>query len=100
MRQRSRLRINVGNLLELVGVVCVVYGTARLAGLAWAIVVLGVSLVAAAELVYDAHTWRIPLPLKPQPRRWLLEQRQALEQHRERRVVLKAIARQQALDKR
>ena len=77
MRQRTRLVLNVGNLLELAGAVCGVWGVDRLAGFAWALVLAGVLLVLAAELIYDGHLWRVPLPLRPEPRRWLKERRQA-----------------------
>jgi hypothetical protein len=96
--QRTRLVLNVGNLLELVGAGCGVYGVGRLAGFAWALVLAGVLLVVAAELIYDGHLWRIPLPHKPEPRRWLLERRQRVEKWRTQRTALKAIARQRALD--
>lgn len=79
MRQRTRLVINAGNLLELVGAGCAVYGVARLAGLGFALVLAGVLLVVAAELIYDSHVWRVPLPLRPQPRVRLRERRQSVE---------------------
>jgi hypothetical protein len=76
MRQRTKLVLNVGNLLELAGAACGVYGVDRLAGFAWALVLAGVLLVIAAELIYDGHIWRVSLPLRPQPSRWLKERRQ------------------------
>jgi hypothetical protein len=79
MRQRSRLAINVGNLLELLGAGCGVYGIDRLAGLSWALIATAILLIVAAELIYDAHVWRLPLPLVPQPRRWIKERRQAAQ---------------------
>jgi hypothetical protein len=98
MRQRSRLAVNAGNLLELLGAVCGVYGIDRLAGLSWALIAGGVLLVAAAELIYDEHVWRVPLPLRPQPSRWIRERRQAVEKWRTRQTALKAITRRRALD--
>ena len=78
MRQRSRLAVNAGNLLELAGAVCGVYGIDRLAGLSWALIAAAILFVAAAELIYDEHVWRLPLPLRPQPRRWMKERQQSL----------------------
>lgn len=74
--QRARLLINVGNLLELLGAGLAVYGVYRLAGVGFACVLAGVLAVVAAELIYDAHVWRVPLPRRPHPRRRLAEQRQ------------------------
>jgi hypothetical protein len=87
MRQRTKLVLN-GNLLELVGAGCGVWGVDRLWGFSWALVLAAILLVAGAELVYGEHpdpgappgtprVWKIPLPLKPEPRRWLKERRQA-----------------------
>lgn len=67
-QQRVRLVVNVGNLLELAGASAAVYGLYRLAGLGFALLLAGVLAVAAAELVYDAHVWRLPLPRRPRPR--------------------------------
>lgn len=78
MRQRTKLALNAGNLLELAGSACGVYGVYRLAGFGWALVLAGVLCVAAAELIYDEHVWRLTLPARPQPRRWVEERRQAL----------------------
>lgn len=67
-QQRTRVVINVGNLLELAGAGCAVYGLDRILGLGWALILAGILLVAAAELIYDQHAWRIPLPRLPQIR--------------------------------
>ena len=74
--RRTRLVVNVGNLIELVGASAVVDAVDRLAGLPWALLLAGVLLVIAAELIYDTHTWQIPLPHRPRPRAWLLDKRQ------------------------
>lgn len=66
-QQRTRLVVNVGNLLELAGAGATCYGVYRLAGLGFALVLAGVLAVVAAELVYDAHVWRMPLPHRPRP---------------------------------
>lgn len=62
---RTRLAINAGNLLELLGAASAVYGLARVAGLGYGLMLLGVLLVVGAELVYDAKVWRVPLPHRP-----------------------------------
>lgn len=109
MPQRTKLVLNVGNLLELVGAGCGVWGVDRLAGFSWALILAAILLVVGAELVYGEtgnpnlppgapRVWKIPLPLKPQPRRWATERRQAAEKWRSQRVTLKAIGRQKALD--
>jgi hypothetical protein len=77
MRQRTQGAINVGNLLELVGAVCAVYAVISLAGVAWGILLAGILIVVAAELIYDEHVWRFSLPLRPQPSRWITERRQS-----------------------
>lgn len=87
MRQRTKLVLNVGNSLELLGAACGVYGVDRLVGFAWALILAAVLLIVAAEFVYgeDPHApvpgtprvVRVPLPLRPQPSRWLKERRQA-----------------------
>lgn len=79
MRQRTRVAVNVGNLLELFGAACGVYGVAQLAGFKWALILAGVLLVLAAELIYDGHVWRVPLPRKPDLHTWREERRQALQ---------------------
>lgn len=86
MRQRTRLAINAGNLLELVGAGAVVYGVDRLVGLSWALVLAGILLVVAAELIYDSHVWRVPLPRRPRPRVKAREWRQRFVLWRIRRV--------------
>lgn len=93
MRQRTKLVLNVGNLLELAGAACGVWGVNRLAGFAWALVLAGVLLILAAELIYDGHLWRVPLPLRPEPSRWLKERRQVWAL---RRVALTTTVRQRA----
>ena len=85
-QQRTRVVINVGNLLELAGAGVAVYGVDRLAGLAWALVLAGMLAVIAAELIYDAHVWRIPLPHRPRTRQRLCEWRQHVRVWRMRRV--------------
>ena len=84
MRQRSRLAINAGNLLELLGAGCGVYGIYRLAGLSWALIAAAILLIVAAELIYDAHVWRVPLPLRPEPQRRVTEARQRIQIWRQR----------------
>lgn len=69
MLQRSRLVINIGNLLELVGAAAGVYGVYRLVGLAWALIAAAVLLIVAAEFIYDGRLVGIPLPHRPHPRR-------------------------------
>lgn len=76
MLQRSRLTINVGNLLEVIGAVTGVYGVYRLVGLAWALIAAAVLLVVAAELIYDGRLCSIPLPRHPHPGRRLAGIRQ------------------------
>lgn len=85
--QRTRVVVNVGNLLELIGAGAAVYGVDRLVGLSWALILAGVLLVIAAELIYDMHTWRIPLPHRPRPRVWLLDKRQRFAMWLARRRV-------------
>lgn len=84
MMQRTRLAVNVGNLFELLGAAAGVYGVYRLLGLAWALIAAAVLLILAAELIYDAHSWMIPLPRRPHPRVRLLEARQRLALRRMR----------------
>ncbi len=67
MNNRTHVVVNVGNLLELLGATATVYGVARLAGFAYGLMLLGVLLVAAAELIYDTHVWRLPVPHRPHP---------------------------------
>lgn len=75
MRQRSRLVINAGNLIEFIAGACAVAGVYGLAGVFWALIVTAVLLVIGAEFIYGDKPWRVPLPLRPQPQRWLKEQR-------------------------
>jgi hypothetical protein len=84
-----KLAINVGNLLELTGAVILVLGILKLAGEGWALIGTAVLVLIAAEINYSDHVWRFPLPLKPQPKRWVTERRQALEvrQRRTRRKI-------------
>ena len=77
--QRTRVRIQAGNLLETVGAVVGVYGVYTLAGLGWALIAAFVLLVALAEWVFPTSEWRVPLPRKPQPRVRLQERRQTLQ---------------------
>lgn len=65
--QRYHLRISVGNLLEILGAAASVYGVARLVGLAYGLILLGILLVVAAELIYDDTSLRLPLPRRPHP---------------------------------
>lgn len=76
MLQRSRLAVNVGNLLELLGAACGVYGIYRLVGFAWALIAAAVLLVVAAEFIYDGRLVALPLPRRPHPRARLTEARQ------------------------
>lgn len=64
---RSRVVLDLGNLLELAGVVLACFAVAQLAGAAWALLAGGVALIVGAELVYDGHLLRIPLPHRPRP---------------------------------
>lgn len=68
MRQRTRLLINAGNVLEILGAASIVFGSSRLFGVGVAAIVAGVLVVLAAELIYDGHVWRVPLPHRPQVR--------------------------------
>lgn len=74
---RRKLHVNVGNLLELAGAILAVCGVYLVAGLGFALILAAVLCIAAAEFVYDVHTWHLPLPRKPAPRRRLTELRQA-----------------------
>lgn len=78
MRQRSYLKINAGNFLEVVGAALGVYGLDRLAGFAWALILAAILFVVAAELIYDEHVWRVPLPVRPQPGKWVKARRQRI----------------------
>lgn len=75
MRQRTKLVINAGNFLELIAAVCAVVGIYRLAGVSWALIATAILLVVGAELVLGDQPWRVPLPHRPHPQRWLAEQR-------------------------
>lgn len=86
-QQRTRLVVSVGNLLEVVGAAAAVYGVDRIWGLGFALILAGVLAVAAAELIYDAHVWRVPLPHRPQPRQRLAEHRQRVSMWMLRRRV-------------
>lgn len=79
-----KLAINVGNLLELAGAVILVLGILKLAGDGWALIATAIVVLIAAEINYSDHVWRFPLPLKPQPRRWMTEQRQSFDVRRRR----------------
>lgn len=65
MDQRSRLVVNIGNLIELAAVVALVWGVGLLAGRGWAFVTGGVLGILAAEFVYTDHAARLPLPRLP-----------------------------------
>lgn len=65
--QRYRLRINVGNLLELVAAAAACWGVYRLEGFAWMLILAAVLLAVGAEFIYDATALRIPLPHLPHP---------------------------------
>lgn len=67
MTGRSYLRVNTGNLLEVAGVVVGCYAVSALAGVAWALIAGAVAMLVAAELVYDGHVARMPLPRRPRP---------------------------------
>lgn len=84
-QQRTCVVINVGNLLEVIGAGCAIYGVAILLGAGFALILAGILAVIAAELIFDAHVWRIPLPHRPQPRRWARERRRALRAFRIRK---------------
>ncbi len=84
-----KLVINIGNLLELIGAVVLVLGIYKLAGTGWALIATAILILIAAEINYSDLPLRIPLPLKPQPKRWLTERRQTLEvrQRRAKRSI-------------
>lgn len=63
--QRPRLAVNVGNLLELASVVALCWAVDWLAGASWCLVAAGVAGVLLAELVYDGHVLRVPIPRRP-----------------------------------
>lgn len=81
-QQRTRLVINVGNLLEVLGAASAVYGVARLAGLGFALILAGVLAVVAAEFIYDGRQAAIPLPHRPRPRAWAQRRRRGLRSRR------------------
>ncbi len=62
MRQRSYLKVNVGNLLEVTAAIVGAYGVYRLVGFAWALIGCFILLVALAEWVFPTSVWRVPLP--------------------------------------
>jgi hypothetical protein len=64
-QQRRHLLLNAGNLLELAGAALAVYAVVLLAGVAWGLLLAGVLLVVAAELIFDERVWRLPLPHRP-----------------------------------
>jgi len=64
---RTRLRISVGNVLELAGAGVGCYAIDQLAGLRWALVAAAVLLIVGAELIYDALSLSLPLPRVPHP---------------------------------
>lgn len=65
--ERARLKVNVGNLLELVGAGAAVRGVDLIVGVGYALIVAAVLMIVAAELIYDGHVWSIPLPHRPRP---------------------------------
>ena len=73
--RHTRLNIHVGNLLELVGVIALCFGVARLAGVGWAIVLAGVVLILWGNLSYSRAVLRVPLPA---PRRDVRAARRAV----------------------
>lgn len=75
-QQRTRVVINVGNLLEVLGAGCAVYGVVILLGVGFALILAGILAVVAAELIYDQHQWRVPLPHRPHPKVWMATRRQ------------------------
>lgn len=77
--QRTRVKLNAGNLLETIAAAIGVYGVYKLAGGGWALIAAFVLLVALAEWCFPTSEWRVPLPRKPQPKTRLLERRQALQ---------------------
>src|SRR5580700_4320469 len=94
MRERTKLVLKVGDGLETIGAGLAVWGVDRLAGFSWALILAAILLVVGAELVYGEtdnpqlppgapRVLKIPLPLKPQPRRWATERRQAWGLRRE-----------------
>lgn len=66
-RQRRHLRFGVGNILEMAGAGLACYAVSSLWGTPIALLVAGVVVVVAAELIYDAATLSVPLPLRPRP---------------------------------
>ena len=59
---RSRLVVNVGNLLEVLGLVALVIGVLVLYGAGWALIVGGVLAVGSAQLLFDGIVAAVPLP--------------------------------------
>lgn len=62
MNQRTRLKLNLGNLLEVAGAALGVWSAYRYFGLTGALLVAAVLCVVAAEFLYDDVVLRIPLP--------------------------------------
>lgn len=91
--QRYHLHLGVGNLLEIAGAGSAVYGLARLAGLAYGLILLGGLLVIAAELIYDANTLRVPLPHRPRPIMRARQLPSRVERWKRERLVRQAVGR-------
>lgn len=66
--QRTRVHIGIGDVLETAGAGIACWGVARLVGLWAALILAGVLLVIAGELIYSGRTITIGLPHRPQPR--------------------------------
>ncbi len=76
--QRTRLAINAGNLLELIGAGLACYAVADLVGVGWSLLLAAVLILVAAELAYSNVVWRLPLPHRPKPRVSVKERQQKL----------------------
>jgi hypothetical protein len=69
MTERTRLRLSVGNWLELAAAGLAVYGVDALAGWRWSLLAGAAACAVFAELLYDETVLRIPLPHLPRRHR-------------------------------
>lgn len=63
-----RIVLNVGNVLELVGAGLGTWGAYLMFGLAISLIVGAVFILIGAELVYDGHTFEVPIWRSKRPR--------------------------------